>query len=611
MARPIVLDAVAAAACPVKTRHAYECAGDPEVEAADARVGQAEREHQRAAFVADVLARWAALVPDAVDLRPVEDPAAREAATLAAMRGRSRLIIGPALPADPGGHRSGAPEALLLAGGPAAERAGGLAAERANGPAAARADGRPVYRPVLVRWHRVLRGLRLADPAEGAEPVATVEAVPERPWAATLARPDRRDAVPVERGLRLESRLADFLQLAHHHRLLAAAGFAGEPWGAVISTDEPADAAGSPALTWIELDRPVVPVADHDSGVQPSGSGRHLEPLLRRADVELARRVAIADAVRGGTVDPRAVVEPVVVDECRSCPWWSACRSELDPDDLSLRLARGRLDRSEVIALRERRVRTVAELASADLSTLLPTYLPAVAHRPDAESRLRTLARRARMLVRGEPIERETTGPIHVPAAALEIDLDIETSAGGRIYLWGFEIDDGGAARYVAFSRFAELDDAGELELAREALRWLRDRVEGAAASGPGGDGVRVYHYSGYEVAMIDALAARAPGDELLGWARTYARTEFVDLLEIVQANFFGAAGLGLKQIAVTAGFRWRDSEPGGLNSQLWFDDALHADDPGRRDAARRRVLAYNEDDVRATARLRGWLRAQ
>ena len=64
--------------------------------------------------------------------------------------------------------------------------------------------------------------------------------------------------------------------------------------------------------------------------------------------------------------------------------------------------------------------------------------------------------------------------------------------------------------------------------------------------------------------------------------------------------------------MAAQAGFAWRDDDPSGLNSQLWFAEAVHAEtaDP-RRAAARQRVLEYNEDDVIATAQLRAWLRAQ
>jgi predicted RecB family nuclease len=58
-------------------------------------------------------------------------------------------------------------------------------------------------------------------------------------------------------------------------------------------------------------------------------------------------------------------------------------------------------------------------------------------------------------------------------------------------------------------------------------------------------------------------------------------------------------------------GFRWRDEDPGGLNSQLWFAEAVHGENAEVRAQARRRVLEYNEDDVIATSQVRAWLRAQ
>jgi predicted RecB family nuclease len=97
----------------------------------------------------------------------------------------------------------------------------------------------------------------------------------------------------------------------------------------------------------------------------------------------------------------------------------------------------------------------------------------------------------------------------------------------------------------------------------------------------------------------------------VLDWAAGYAEEQFVDLLEIVKAHFFGVSGLGLKMIAKHAGFSWRDDDPGGLNSQLWFAEAVHGVTPEVRAQARTRVLEYNEDDVSATSQLRAWLRAQ
>ncbi len=78
----------------------------------------------------------------------------------------------------------------------------------------------------------------------------------------------------------------------------------------------------------------------------------------------------------------------------------------------------------------------------------------------------------------------------------------------------------------------------------------------------------------------------------------------------MVKEHWFGVSGLGLKLVATHAGFAWRDEDPGGLNSQRWFADAVHAPEPAARAAAEARVLAYNEDDVLATRHVRAWLRA-
>jgi predicted RecB family nuclease len=209
------------------------------------------------------------------------------------------------------------------------------------------------------------------------------------------------------------------------------------------------------------------------------------------------------------------------------------------------------------------------------------------------------------MLLEGISFDRETTGPIEIPRADVEIDLDIESSADGRIYLWGFLVQHAGDGDtvYHEFSRFDDLDDRDEAALAVEAFTWLRGVVDATPS-------VAVFHYSGYEVARIIELARRAQ-DELLDWAAAYAEEHFVDLLEIVKSHYFGVSGLGLKLMARHVGFRWRDDDPGGLNSQLWFAEAVHGESAAIRARARRRVLEYNEDDVTATSQVRAWLRAQ
>ncbi|HSN12358.1 MAG TPA: ribonuclease H-like domain-containing protein, partial [Propionibacteriaceae bacterium] len=156
---------------------------------------------------------------------------------------------------------------------------------------------------------------------------------------------------------------------------------------------------------------------------------------------------------------------------------------------------------------------------------------------------------------------------------------------------------------YVAFSDFSELTEAAERRLADEALSWLRDLVESSGAS------VRVFHYSRYEVLRIQRLAD-SYGREPFLWASRLAQEAFFDLFEVMRAHFFGTYGLGLKQVAHSgSGFSWRDDNPGGLNSQSWFADAVNAESEETRAELTQRVLDYNEDDVRATYALRAWLR--
>ena len=149
----------------------------------------------------------------------------------------------------------------------------------------------------------------------------------------------------------------------------------------------------------------------------------------------------------------------------------------------------------------------------------------------------------------------------------------------------------------MPFVRFEHLDADAELALAVEFCQWLLQMAERHP-------GMRVYHYSDYEVVHIRRLAQRSNHPALTA-ALALVGDHFVDLYQYVKDNFVGVDGLGLKVVATRgAGFAWRDEEPGGLQSQTWFANAVDEHD----DASRVRVLEYNEDDVRATLQLRRWL---
>ena len=577
----ILLDAYAARSCPVKTQNAFNptvavqtpADGDP-VEPSDAL---AELFDGGAQFEDAVLEQLiTACQGVVVDLRSLssEDPEAQMAACVRAMSSGAQVIIGGCLPVDLAGHRIGSPDLLVRS---------------AQG-----ANRSPAYHPVEVKWHRIIARSRPAD-GDDEEPRVL--------RYSTLADPRAEAALGISGyELRIGSRAADFVQLAHYHRMLEACGFGAEQaLAAVIGTD---DLFEAPALAWTDLGEPQVRTFSRSSP-----EGWRLRSFLERYDYEQSFRIKIAAVALQQTGrpdhDPDLLVRPIVNRECPRCQWWEHCLPQLDPDDVSLRIDKGPLDMREIATLRRHGIATITELAAADLDQLLGWYLPEVSHREGAEGRIRVAARRARMLLEGSSFDRETTGPIEVPRADIEIDLDIESSADGRIYLWGFLVQqaDDETAVYHEFSRFDDLDDRSEAALAADAFTWLRSVVDSTPS-------VVVFHYSGYEVAKISELAGRAD-DELLTWAAGYAEEHFVDLLEIVKAHYFGVSGLGLKLMARHVGFSWRDNDPGGLNSQLWFAEAVHGDTAEVRSRARRRVLEYNEDDVIATSQVRAWLRAQ
>lgn len=300
------------------------------------------------------------------------------------------------------------------------------------------------------------------------------------------------------------------------------------------------------------------------------------------------------------------MVHPIVVRECEHCLWWEVCEPQLGEDDLSLRISKSPLDVREISVLRQHGINTLADLASADVEALMEVYLPEVAHRSGADKRLRLAARRAALMLSGVELERLTSDPIELPESDLEIDFDIETSAGDRVYLWGFWVHDRSSGTdpwYHDVSAFTELDNDSELELARRAITWLDHLLTERPT-------MKVYHYSDYEVVHMMRLARRSGDPELVAAANRVKRC-FVDMFVMVKQHFFGTNGLGLKVVARSgAGFEWRDDDPGGLNSQRWFSDAVHGPDELTRSQARRRVLEYNEDDVRATHQLREWLRS-
>ncbi|MCL2470621.1 MAG: TM0106 family RecB-like putative nuclease [Propionibacteriaceae bacterium] len=561
------LDQYAATSCPVKTQNTFN-PRFPHPEVVDAHLVERFREmsQHRTIVVRYLLHHHHDSI---ADLSGIDDSRERMKASVDAMSEGIPIILAAQLPTDWVHHRQGTVDVLFRSTD----------------------DDLPRYHPAVIKDRCVLSS---APPGE------------KKQLTATLAHPFLHQARMSNSRYRVESQSDSLLHLAHLWHLLGFTGFATEePWGAVIGADHEDKALGCD-IAWIDLNDKLMRAFSYTSARQ----WRKYSPLSRFQHEHRFRvRVASHALLNDRNDAPELVASPVHVSECDMCEWWPQCQSVLT-DDISVKIERSPLDAREIMTLRSLGISTITDLTNTDIETLLPEYLPRVAHRFGAENRLRLAARRGRLLGSGKKYERLTTGSIRLPSAPMEIDMDIETSAGNHVYLWGFLVHDRSLGDqepvYHAIHRFSSLSTSKELELAEEAATWLMDLVT-AHEDTP----VLVWHYSNYELSALRRFARAKPDSTALAWLNAFAYEHFIDIFPTVKDNFFGIDGLGLKAIASAgAGFSWRDPDPSGLNSQYWFSDAVHAPTIDLRAAARTRILEYNEDDVRATWALRQWIRS-
>jgi len=500
------------------------------------------------------------------DLRGTDDRRALTEATVAAMRSGAALVVGGRLPDDAVGARTGRPDVLLrVATGP-------------DGVA-----GR--YVPVEVKWH-----------------LGTEKRARRDVEVSTLADPTTRLGVE-GRAARTSQRFDDLLQLAHYTRLLQACGFhAGDDrlTAAVLGTDRIDCGAGEPelVLVWHDLALPQFTTFSRSRGSAKRS-------VLERYDHEHAFRVKVAEVARrraGAPDDPEPLVVPVAQAECLTCPYRDWCAERMGPDDPSLAITTGRLRVREWLTLQALGVTSTTALAEVDLDHegFLAAFLAEHTHdEPGAARRLRDAVQRARMLRDGVGLLRTGSGPLEVPRADVEIDLDYESDTDGRRYLWGARVarpaaDGAGAgATYRAFVSWEPLDGDRERSLAVELVEWLRVEIADAQQRGRT---LQVHHWTGVEP---DALRSILGADEVAD-----VLAHFVDLHDVVRRQFVGVNGLGLKRVAPQLGFTWRDDDAGGSQSQVWLQLARDPSSP-QHEAMRRRVLEYNQDDVEATAVVR------
>jgi uncharacterized protein len=286
--------------------------------------------------------------------------------------------------------------------------------------------------------------------------------------------------------------------------------------------------------------------------------------------------------------------EPGWKGDCSFCVWQGVCwQTLLDSDDVTTVAGVGEGSREK---LRTVGVNTVADLAGAS-----PTLLTTV--KGIGTTRASSWTRQAQVQRAGRPLLLALWRP---PAFDFEVSYDIEDfTPDPFVYLHGLLVREAGCRRFgePGFSQ----SDWGSFQQVCASLPETEEavwrRFLGAVRGLEGRANYVVYVYSHHERTTLRRLAENYGGSaELESFIG-----RFVDLLPVVRDTVVAPTdSRGLKALARFVGFEWRDVDPGGAQSMAWW--AEYEKDPEANRALRDRIMAYNEDDLRATFALRDWL---
>jgi len=331
------------------------------------------------------------------------------------------------------------------------------------------------------------------------------------------------------------------------------------------------------------------------------------------------RRSVIAAHERWQAGESDFPTSPYWHRECLDCPFAEHCHEELEAsDDVSLTRF---TNFDQQLLLREHGITTRYALASLDPQRARLARRRVLAPHEDfkredvlgrAIDKLDDLIYRARVHVRGSSLRIVDFEKMGCPSADVEVDIDME-SYGEATYLWGAYVTVNTATAnvrtgYHPFVEWGYLDATSEAELFARFWTWfqeLRTTCHEQERSIIG----YCFWAQAEDGAMNRAVAVPVPGGPTmkdLEEFRTHVPAEWVDLHEQAKRQVQTDGPLGLKLLASAAGFGWRDPNPSGEASMLWYEVATGAEPDAM--ASRQRILDYNEDDCRATKALRDWL---
>lgn len=542
-------------------------------------------------------------IPESDEDRTVTSKRSRENLTIAAMEAGAPFIWNSRLPAA--GTRVSEPDALVRAS------CGG-------------------YHPVDVKDASAFEAATSSD-SSGSK----------RFFQSAMEAPAREDA-----SYRVASKDASgmktkhLLQLAHYHVHLEDLGYAASsPWGAILGRER--------RLVWANLRAP-------KKREDPFTGKRTVMSLLEYYRKSFDYRLEVALVAKDRT--KAQLARPALKSACGACKFRTSCRNLLEseshvslvlgvtehqssqhakagvvsmndllyidrptsvligtglkatdvydkalsasPSDPIERLLRKNTSSEKIASLKAAGLSTARDVLRTDYDVLerydgiKAGYLPA---HVDAARARRT----------GKVYLARGLDDFELPTADIEIDVDMENdpSPDGIIYLWGTWMKVWGDDMRIpgdAYRPFVTWDGTPEAEarVFADFWRWLSSMRVLAESTGTS---LRAYCYSAAEVRCMRSIVSRHAGQPGIPTAEELeefvSSDQWVDLYTVVRSQFvWPTDDLSLKSVAKWARHTWRDPDPGGDESVVWYRQAVEGDA-----AMQKRLLEYNEDDVIAT----------
>ena len=294
-------------------------------------------------------------------------------------------------------------------------------------------------------------------------------------------------------------------------------------------------------------------------------------------------------------------IRPEKCSFCEFCEYSQQCQDTWRAVD-SLEYVAG-IRRKEKGAFEDAEIATVAELAESDTAT--PLVSAARQDRLRGQAQLQLASRATpegppafRPVPPGEdPVWGHGYADLPLPDAG-DVYFDLEghpfwTPSSGLFFLFGlwYQVD----GKWIYEARWAHDLDAQD-ETAAGIVEFFDQRRQDHP-------GFHVYHYNHTERSALASMTLGRRSEAL--FTHLTDTGLFVDLMKVATNSFqVGVESYGLKSLEALADYQRQGEIEGGAGAVVDYDRYVNCGDPALLEA----IARYNEDDVRATQALHGWL---